>query len=535
MASFDLIGEPWLPVDGPDGLHVVGLAELFRVVDRCSLAITDPLELVAVMRQVILPIVIDALGHPSSEAEWERRFQAGRLDADAIVEYLARHRDRFDLFHPETPFGQVAQLEASSGETRTSSLLVAAEATGNNVPLFSSHTEADPPALTPARAALAVLAVQCWDTAGLKTGARGDSQARRGKTTGNQTGSVGQLGVVLPWGGDLFTTILLNLPIAAGPRPADDLPPWRRPASGPSWQTRVAYGLVDQLTWQSRRIRLVRDPADGLVRRAVVTAGDRLSFVASNIEPHTIWRRPEKPRPGDPPLRPRRHAPGQALWRGLPGLLAVKTASVHGEEGPYETSALVQQLANLSVQTLPADFPLQVVSVGVEYGNQSAVIENVMSDSLPLPLTALAADPTVRGLLLDVARMADELRRAHNQLAADLARAAGASEVARYPGEDLMALLDPPTRRLFAGIQMAPDLAEDGVDAWRERARHVAGGAAEPLVRGSGPETFLGHRRPGPEHWDRASLAELRYRRQLNQILGSRADFETSEVADGRA
>jgi len=123
--------------------------------------------------------------------------QSGRRDARA---YLDRHAERFDLFHPDFPFAQVAGLHTVKDETKPVSLLLPAVATGNNVPLFSARTEADPPALTPAEAARALLAAQCWDTAAIKSGAAGDPQVKYGKTTGNPTGPLGQLGVVVPWG-----------------------------------------------------------------------------------------------------------------------------------------------------------------------------------------------------------------------------------------------------------------------------------------------------------------------------------------------
>ncbi len=518
MATFDLIAEPWIPVATLRGAEEVGLGTLFRRAHEfSSLAIADPLQWVALMRQVLLPILIDATGVPRDATEWERRHGMGRLDSDLIDDYLQGHRDRFDLFHPVAPFGQVVDLQACSGELRPSSLLLLNVATGNNVPLFGVDTEGDPPALTPGHATLAMLTIQCWDTAGLKTGAVGDPRAGNGKTTGNPTGPVGRFGSVLPVGMSLFETLLLNLPIGLGRHPANDLPPWRRPALGPSWEERAPTGVVDVLTWQARRVRLMPDQ-DGMVRRAVVTAGDRLVETPRDSEIHTMWRTVDKPRPGQSPIRPVRHESGRALWQGLPGMLALRAARV--DQGSISTSILIEQLATLAVEVLPFDYRVRVKAVGIEYGNQNAIIENVIDDEMPLPMVALATDPVARLELTGVAAMAEGLRRAIDMLAKDLRRAAGGDDGDRGPGEQLLARLDLPTRRLLAGLQAHPHQVAAGIAAWRESAETIARDLAEGMLNDSAPSAFLGRQDARSRTWHRASTAASGYFGRLKAILG---------------
>jgi CRISPR system Cascade subunit CasA len=523
VPTFSLVSQPWIPVLSAGTRTERSLRDaLSGAHELDGVALDDPLQAVALLRQVLLPTVWAALGVPRSEAEWAQWWRAGRFDAERLAAYLAEHTDRFDLFHPVQPFAQVGGLRTAKDETKPTSVLLAAAATGNNVPLFSARTEGDPPPLTPAEAARALLAAHCWDTAAIKSGAVGDPAVKAGKTTGNPTGQLGNLGVVIPLGATLFETILLNTPIIRqGLRP-EDRPQWSAPLATPAWSRRPALGLLDLLTWQSRRIRLVpeTDQHDRtLVRRVVLAAGDRLAPLPED-EPHTAWRQVDKPKPGEAPRRPIRHQPGRAPWRGMAALLATRADTA----ATVTTTALLQQLADLqALGHVPLDLPLQVLTVGVLYGNQSAVVEDVMVDAMPLPIAALSPDSPVRQLLLDVADQADRLRDAANKLGDDLRLAAGGDKLpwdrSLRLGEALVNELTPVVRRMLAGLQRQPDRVDDAERAWKIVARRLAWAAAEPALAAAPPTAFLG-RQQTEKLAHRLSLAEARYRTTITQVLG---------------
>src|SRR5699024_4843233 len=209
-----------------------------------------------------------------------------------------------------------------------SALLVPSIATGNNVPLFSSMTEAGTLPLRPAGPTWWPLDTHCCDTAAIQTEAAGDARVKGGKTTGNPAGHLATLAVLGPTRPTLFETLLLNLPPHASVLGGLDRPQWRAPGSdgqdgegvaspgSPQWSIRPELGLMDLLTWQSRRVRLVAEERpEGLrVTEVVLCAGDRLSRIPET-EPHTAWTWIAKPRKGQSRWRPRRHRPGRALWR----------------------------------------------------------------------------------------------------------------------------------------------------------------------------------------------------------------------------
>lgn len=523
MTGFDMVRQPWVPVLIEGRREDLSLRDtLLQAHQVEGLAVDDPLEAVAVFRQVLLPVVLDALGLPRSEEEWGSRWEAGRLDADTIATYLEEHVDCFDLFHSECPFAQVAGLRTDRDETKPVSLLQPAIATGNNVPLFCSRTEADPPTLSPGAAVRLLLAAHCWDTAAIKTGALGDPRVTAGKTTGNPTGPLGRLGVVIPIGRTLAETIVLSTPIVPQGLRRDDRPQWRAAPFDATWAQRPALGLLDLLTWQSRRIRLVPDD-DGrqrpVVRRVVLAAGDRLDPIP-DYEPHTAWRQEQKPAAGQPPRRPLRHRPGVESWRGMAALLATRQA----QSETYSTSPMLQQAAELQMaDIIPEDFPLQVLTVGVTYGNQSAVVEDVVVDSIPLPVAALTAGSPVGEFLLDVTGQADGLRIAANRLGDEVRRASGGETVpwdrGQRFGDLLIHELGPIVRRMLSGLQREPDRIDEAEAAWRRTAQRIALEQAEPVLASAPPSAFLG--RAGDSKWSlRVSSAEAKYRRAVRTTLG---------------
>ncbi|WP_329127520.1 type I-E CRISPR-associated protein Cse1/CasA [Streptomyces sp. NBC_01465] len=549
--SFPLVDQPWLLLPPSAGgiarEHPLGAA-LLDAHEFGNLVVEMPTQRAAVLRQALLPVVLDALGRPADEREWMTWFSRGRWSQEQrskLEDYLNKYGSLFDLFDQVNPFGQVAGLCTAKGETKSSGLLVATAATGNNVPLFASRTEGDTFSLTPAQAAHWLLHAQCWDTAAIKTGAVGDPKVKAGKTTGNPTGPLGQMGITLLVGATLFETLLLNVPVGAPPV-SSDLPQWRRrdpadrrSAGASPWQERMPEGLLDLWTWQSRRIRLFPEATDdGLrVTRVLVAAGDRMPYTPE-IEPHTMWRVEPTGRRGvakgkgrtAPPRRPLRLQPGKAAWRGLDALLAPERQSQDAGEktSGFATSKLLDQAGALAPE-LGENYPLRVELSGIAYGNQSAVIEDVMFDALPLPLAALRADSDVHSALLEVTEQAEQLATAVNYLSADLRRSLGAEPIpwdkGQRPGELVLHALDPLVRRLLTGMRSAEDLEliEAGQLAWEQLAWRTSWEVADRLLQAVPVGAFVGRAvsqgEGKPERTYRVSLAEASFLTRRGEIL----------------
>ncbi|WP_200797504.1 type I-E CRISPR-associated protein Cse1/CasA [Streptoalloteichus hindustanus] len=563
--------DPWLLAYPCEGTKVEehSLRDLLLDAHKFRDLVVDfPTQKPALFRQVLLPVLLAALGRPHDPTAWAPLFQQGRFtqgQRDQLGRYLDKHRHLFELFDDVNPFAQVANLEAVSGETKGTASLVVTAPTGNNVPLFSSRSDADPLELTPAQAARWLIHAHCWDTAAIKTGAVGDRNVKAGKTTGNPTGPLGQIGFVMPVGRTLYDTLLLNIP--SGPAlPATDSPQWtRRSTSGrveetrsvalPAWQSRDATGLLDLWTWQSRRIRLIPEQTDDGVRvsRVIIAAGDRMTQVP-DIEPHTAWileatgsvggkTKQGKQRQPLPPRRPRRHQPGKAVWRGLDALLAVSREKREAKlkAAGYATSDLLIEI-NARRKKMPLDYPLQIEVSGVVYGNQSAVVEDVISDSIPLPLAALSHGSLARATILEVVSQAEGLANTVNNLSADLRRALGSEPVpwdkGQRPGEVVLHALDDLVRRLLVGLRAAGedfDLVERGHLAWEQKARSATVQVAERLMESVPGSAFLGHtiQSDREQRSYRLATAEAGFWRQLDRILPRAAAARKSRERDG--
>lgn len=544
MTGFDLTSQPWVPVLDQGRSRTVSLAEALTQAHQLDgLDFRRPLEGAAVLR-VLLAVLLDACGQPDDEDDWRARWEPRRIPAEPVEGYLETHRAAFDLLSAERPFAQTPGLHTARDEVKPLSVLLADVPAGNNVPLWGAVTDGVRLHLTPAQAARALLAAIAFDTAAIKSGAVGDPQAAHGKTTGNPTGPLGQLGIVIPTGRTLAETLLLNTPITLQDE-HPGTPVWRRELT-PAWTARRPDGLLDLLTWPARRVRLVHTeqsigdeptavPGEQDVTRVevtavvvtgvVVTAGDRMPETPTS-EPHTLWRIDAKPAAGRPTQVPRRHQPGQALWRGLPALLAVRAGS-----GPTRTSRLLDQVATLTARGVLASPPLRVVAIGVAYGTQSAVIDDVYVDELPLPAAALLDTPA-RSLLLDVAEQADGLRRAANTFADGLRLAAGGDKApwdrSLRLGDVLLHRLDPGVRRLLAGLQRDPGRDTEARQAWSAFARSDALALVDPAMAATPASAFLG-RGPGRSA---PAVVELFFRLAVTKALGPPPMLPASSSGD---
>ncbi|MFI9163241.1 type I-E CRISPR-associated protein Cse1/CasA [Kitasatospora aureofaciens] len=542
MPGYNLAEKPWLtarPVNGGPPVTLGIAAALARAHELEGLVVEFSTQLPAVLRQVLLPVVADATDAPRTLREKGERFTQGMFtpaEVGSLEAYLDKHRAKFDLFDPVAPFAQVAGLRTAKDETKGSAALVATAASGNNVPLFANRTDADPLDLTPAQAAHWLVHAHCWDTAAIKTGVVGDPQVKAGKTTGNPTGPLGQLGVIIPTGRTLYETLLLNVPVTPPGRLGS--PQWLRGPHGPEWKPRAAEGLLDLWTWQGRRVRLIphqNEAGELKVARVVISAGDRLTPM-SELEPHTAWTYTapaKKTAMALPERRPRRHTQGKAAWRGLDALLAPTRQSSEG----FETSILLDEASALQeTGSLDASYQLQVETFGMVYGTQSAIVEDVIHDTIPLPLLALHQDSEAHQLVLDVAEQAERLAKAVNNLSADLRRAAGTDPIpwdkGQRPGELLLHTLDPLVRRLLAGARAAgsnEEVLEKGRMAWEEVAHRHARDAANTLLLAAPAATFAGRTldqpgKAGKTLSYRLGTAGANFRAQLNEILPRYAD-----------
>lgn len=509
--SFSLLDEPWILVRTRTGpVRAVGLRDAVVPNDDVVAIVGEvPTQGFAILR-LLLAILHRSVNGPRHIDEWSQLLvdpAALRARVDSYLEPIAH---RFDLRHPTAPFYQVAGLRTAKGEHSGLEKLIADVPNGQ--PQFTTRLGASLERISWAEAARWLVHVHAFDPAGIRSGAVGDPRTRGGRGYPIGPGWSGQIGGVHLEGRNLRETLMLNMAVPAfaglggGLAPIEaDLPPWERDPDGPQENDLVdpprPSGPVDLYTWQTRRVLLVGD--DEGVFGVVLAQGDRATPQnRQNAEPMTSWRfsEPQTKKHGLPVYMPRLHDPARSYWRGLeavlPHLPSARVRRTKGGETQYRPPGLViwsHRLVDAVPDLVPAAMTLR--AVGIHYGAQNSVIEDIIDDSLVLPRALLHEDADhLRVAAVDGVDRAQEVATVLANLASNLEAAVGAADTegarARVR-EAFYARVDGPFRAWIGSFSMETDELDAGIE-WERTLDGIAQAAAQDLLRELGPAAFVG-------------------------------------------
>ena len=475
---------------------------------------------------------------------WQQAWDGGLDVATAVTAHLDAHADRFDLLHPVTPFCQVADLATASGETKALTTLVAD--VPNNAQFFTTRAGRGLERLDLAEAARWVVHAQAFDPSGIKSGAVGDARVKGGRGYPIGTGWAGGVGGLLLEGRDLYETLLLNLVLLDRRGQSwdrDDHAVWERPpqTSAVEGVDRRPTGPADLLTWQSRRIRLFHDGEH--VTRVLVANGDPLGRQnLFRLEAMTGWRRSqaqEKARREPLVYMPREHEPSRALWRGLPALLSLADHDKAGEAAPSLTPGLFRWLEVLTADgLLEDDHPVRTRGVGMAYGSNQSVVDEVVDDALTMHAVLLSErGAELRADAVRAVDVADQAVRALAGLASDLARAAGGSpddaDGARDRArERAFFALDAPFRLWLGSLRPGAD-PDERRQAWERFVDQALRDLADEMLADAGLPAWVGREvrsARGAHHVD-ASLAHVWFTAALRKALVLAARPESASTS----
>lgn len=454
---------------------------------------------------------------------WASWWRAGQLPITGISDYLERWRDHFFLLHDRMPFLQVADLHTASGNASGLTKLIADIPDGHQY--FTTRAGREIQSLSFAEAARWLVHCHSFDPAGIKTGAVGDDRVKGGK--GYSMGYpawVGNLGVIIVEGANLFETLMLNLPIRIAKR--EDVPVWERSPlpAGVALDHPSPLGPADLLTWPSRRVRLI---AEG--QRIVdvqISNGDRLGPQGqTGNEPMTSWRKSKAQSKGDNEVyMPVTHSPERRIWQGLEPLLVSVV-------GASKRASVLDWLAELRQDgILPSDRVLRLRTIGLEYGTQASSIVGAIDDGLDAHVVALV-DPVLVQAAVDAASRASRGVVALVNLSSNLALASGYDPKASPKDNDRRratvfefgySLLDGPYRDWLGELD-DPATAVLRLEAWGEHVRQLLVDAGLTLIAEAGPAAIVGRdvAQQGTDTTLRidAGLAEIWFRAALNKAL----------------
>ncbi|AUG30932.1 type I-E CRISPR-associated protein Cse1/CasA [Microbacterium hominis] len=496
---FPLTTRSWIPVRFVSGeSRELSILEAFRRAEEIrEISCELPTQTFAILR--LLLAILYRVPEQFDEIEWTQ-WHAEGLPLDAIEAYLTKYESRFDLFDTERPFFQVADLHTRTGEQKDAASLIFDLPSNNR--LFTTRSGTEATSLSYAEAARWLVNAQAFDASGIKSGAIGDDRVTGGKGYPIGVGWSGLLGGVYANGQTLHDTLLLNLVPPGSWFDFDaesDLPPWEdaEPDTAAARVTLVPRGPARLYTWQSRRIRLFR--SGGRVSGCLIANGDKLTPQNMfTVEPMSSWRfsEPQTKALTQTTYMPREHLQGRALWRGISALLPGISPIVTKRGVPATlTPGLIEWLAHLrdnEIVARPAHLRLR--SVGVVYGSNNSVVDDVLSDEVDFSLTLLRekSRPLARQAEHAV-ELAEAGARSVRQLAENLDRAAGGDGIARgeKARQATYAALDEPYRRWLRGLDgdEAPLVALDG---WKDLARTTLLRVGADLIADAPPAAWTG-------------------------------------------
>ncbi len=395
---YNLIDEPWIPVIWKRSREEteVSLRTLFRELHRIESVTGETPIVTGSLYRFLLVLIQSALRDPQSplpgpqdEEAWFALWEEGGL-AEAVLPYLEKYRDHFDLFHPEHPF---LQGEPDLTLVKPVSTIDLVPHLAYGATLFDHSLKADDFALTPAEAARWLVAFQHFALGGVVPGKK--------KTVSAADAPCARAILFIVEGDSLFETLMLNLlrypdaKLLGFPIEEEDRPFWER---DDPFEAREPQGYLDYMTWPSRRVRLYparTEEGKVIVPRFAVSPGLRVQVVTKQDplryhDPMQHYR--QKRAKGWVPLAFRED---RALWRDSSTILELRRKD---EAEPPKALLWLNILSEQ--QGLPVHTMLRLAALGASTKSGQKLTYFYRHERLPLPTDYLRKPELVETLRL---------------------------------------------------------------------------------------------------------------------------------------
>ena len=520
--EFNLLEEPWIRVRRPDcTVGEVSLADaLIRAHEYTGLAgelATQDLAvlrlLLAVLHTVFYRVDPEGKDSPLRDEDdalerWGRLWEEKRLPEKPIRDYLSVWRDRFWLFHPERPFGQVKEAQAGTeyGAKKLNGEISESE---NKYRLFQSYTGTDKDSLTYGQAARWLLYINGFDDTSSKPKGKGMPSVG--------AGWLGKIGLILAQGETLAETLLLNLILLKDGQElwGPPCPYWEldQPRRGERTEIPQPNDQAALLTLQSRRLVLYRK--NDAVTGYRLLGGDFFQRANAFCEQMTIWRKSQGKKSAPVTYLPVRHDPTKQFWREFP--------SAFVERSSARVPGIVRWITAIQ-GFLGKNVLIRFESVGVAYGDKDFFVNDAFSDSLTFHqgLLSFAGAGTAEKLSQEV-QSCEKIAGALEKLAREVAKAGGGSGdgAAEAAKERFYFSIDQPFRQWLSGLDPGGDV-DEAVLNWRRQAKTIARRIGQALVEEAGPEALVGRTETVKEktYFHAAPKAFNCFLRELRMIYG---------------
>lgn len=513
--EFNLLDEPWIRVVKPDcSVEEVSLTDaLLHAHEYEDLAGELPTQDIAILR-VLLAVLhtvfsrVDAEGNPEHLDEenalerWEELWELKAFPEKPIQDYLDQWHERFWLFHPERPFFQVPTLEFGH-RFKIKKLDGAISESDNKIRLFSSKSGDAKLGLSYAEAARWLISINAFDD---NVGAKPVPTRTNMPPCG--VGWLGQLGLIIAQGKNLFETLLFNLVLLRNGNKnwGKCIPVWEKQEIniGQHIAIPVPDNPSELYTLQSRRLLLVKN--NGKVTEYLTLGGDFIdSSSAFSWEPMTLWRK-ELDRKGNViGYKPYLHDKSKQIWRLFP--------VITGIEKNAKLSGLVSWIISLSdtnTNVQKSMIRFKIASIVYGGGSQKSSIENIFSDFLSINCNILNDSGKIWQKKIEYELIAiDEIAKLLKILSNKLFLANGWREKnaqlnpqfvnnahTNYIKDEFYFRVNEPFRIWLTKLSSKQNPEEMLVLQldWHEQAKKIAWRIGEELIEKSGPQTFCGRK-----------------------------------------
>jgi CRISPR system Cascade subunit CasA len=368
-----------------------------------------------VLHRHLLAILHRVYDGPKNMREWGAIARAPTLDAARIDAYLERVRDRMDLLHPTQPFGQVRGLARTELKVHDAvDLDLRRWGWGNATPLFS-HNEVAHTSRSHALATRLLLVLHAYAFFGVVPGLNPTAKERFGEPHAGGAAPLLNTGITLLRGGTLKATLVANL---VRHDPSLEIPSGTTGADAPAWERpplpvrlthaleprRVPDGLLDQLTWQSRRIELLGDESG--VNGYVILRGQSYPEGAEPLDSMAFYARNVDAKAGERAWRAYRVSADKAFWRDANVLFARLDDTT--KRRPLAVDQICRPEA---VDVLGPNAAFDVAFIGFDPGGQKLNVATVRLESLHAAAKRLD-DVDARGLIESVLAFVEAAKRA---------------------------------------------------------------------------------------------------------------------------
>lgn len=339
MIPFNLLDEPWIPCRKVNNNEVVRVSLSTLIVEAPSwqrIEHASPLVTISIYR-VVLALLHRALQGPEDYFAAKKLIQTGSFPKEKVNSYFAQWRERFELFHDQTPFYQMPDLPLE-GYADPWTRLSAEYGSGNTSFLYNyalrEKKPGPPVAISFAEAACRLLEFQQFALGGLM---------KRFVTSASAGLAVPGV-LILADGPNLFEQLCLSLiPYSKGDWTRDK-PIWERQPytrerlNKTEGVTESVSGIASLYTWFARSIKLYPEAESGTVRQIAVAAG----VVAAGVTDQDPMMAVTYNEKGEP--RTLSFREGRELWRDFHALMPHRSDA-------HRPSKIVQHCSRLLSDT----------------------------------------------------------------------------------------------------------------------------------------------------------------------------------------